>query len=144
MLLNEIYNPQRPRYNPTAEVPLVLQHPDFTGNEDDLFAEFQVEVEFTVDPGDASVGWPGGADEIQSLTAAEPFDFMGQHYEVGQPIPDELLQYWDKSRGYKDVNDYLLTTAYETGEGVDADDDGDYAYDRSRDERAERDWEASR
>ena len=148
MKLMEIYRHKQgtPRYNPTAEIPLVLQHPDFTGNEEDLFAEPQVEVEFTMSAGDPAVGWKGGADEVVGVTAAEEFNFMGKRYQVGQEIPDELLQYWDKSRGYNDVYDYLLSAAEENaGEGaMDADDDGDYAFDRMRDERAEREWESGR
>ena len=146
MKLTEIYRPRQstPRYNPTAEVPLVLQHPDYDGEDEreDWFAEPMVNVEFTIDPGDPSVGWQGGADEIQGITAAEPFSFMGNRFEEGQPIPDELLQYWDPSRGYKqgDVMQYLLDRAEENYDGEP--DDGDYELDRRRDAAAE-EWAGS-
>ena len=145
MLLKEIYrgriyrNP-RARYGQAhyASVPLVLQHPDFTGNEDDLFAEPMIEVEFTMSEDDPSVGYRGGADEINGLTAEEDFDFMGKQYKRGQEIPEELLQYWSPSRGYEpgQVEKYLLDTAEENA-GEDArngDDDGDYEYDRRKEE----------
>ena len=121
------------RSNPTAEVSLVLQHPRYTGAEDDYFAELMAEVEFTFSPADPSVGWRGGPDEIQSVTAAEPFDFMGHHVETGQEIPEEMLKFWSPSRGYKqgDVYDYLLDTAAENVDGDE--DDGDYEYERRRD-----------
>ena len=124
---------RRPRPAPTgatASVPLVLEHPDFTGNEDDLFAEFQVEVEFTISPSDPSVGWRGGADEVQSVTFGEPVQFMGRQYQEGEEVPEELLQYWSPSKGYNDVEDYLLSRAEENaGDSmVDGDDDRDEDY----------------
>lgn len=138
MLLTEIM--RRPRPAPTgatASVGLELEHPRFTGNEDDLFAEFQVEVEFSVSQSDESVGWKGGADEIQSVTFDEPVRFMGRQYQEGEPVPDELLQYWKPVKGYSDVEDYLLSRAEENAGDSMQDDDGDYEYDNYRD----REWE---
>ena len=114
----------------TAEVGLELEHPRYTGNEDDLFAEFQVVVEFSISPDDASVGWRGGADEIQSVTIDEPFNFMGRQYQEGQPLPDELLQYWKPTKGYRDVNDYLLSRAEENAPEDDGPDEDYDPYDR--------------
>ena len=136
MLLNEI-GPYRGRRRPSsysAEVPLVLQHPDYTGNEEEWFAEPMVEVEFSMSEDDPSVGYKGGADEILSVKAAEPFDFMNVHVEAGQDIPEEMFKYWSPSHGIKDVYKYLLISAEENaGEGM-YDDDGDYEYDRRKDE----------
>lgn len=138
MLLKEIWrHPQgRPRNNPVASVPLVLQHPEFTGSEDDWFAEPMVQVEFSVSPSDPAVGWRGGADEIVSVTAEEDFSFMGRRFQAGQEIPQSLYKFWSPSRGYQegDVEEYLLAAAEEEAGGDAYDDDGDYEYDRRRDE----------
>ena len=126
-LLEIMRRPSPAATGATGLVGLELEHPDFTGNEEDLFAEFQVQVEFTISPDDASVGWRGGADELQSITIDENFKFMGRQYREGQALPRYLLQYWSPVEGYRDVEEFLLSKAEEdAGDSMSDGPDEDY------------------